>query len=109
MDSTSAIALILQEPNDRHPYASVLNNVRSLLKRDWVVSILHVYREGNRAADHLAYLGDSVHIGVCFFELPPASLGSLFRDDLFGVIFPRLVVSFVLLVFGRLAPFSYQK
>ena len=67
MDSTSVIALIHREPNDRHPYASVLNSVRSLLKRDWVVRILHVYHKGNTAAERLADLGHSVHIEFFFF------------------------------------------
>ena len=89
VDSSSAIDLIKKESNSRHPYASVIKYVQQLIHRNWVVKVQHVFREGNRAADFLASCGHEVHLGCCFYDFPPVGLGSILRDDLAGVSFPR--------------------
>ena len=92
LDSSSAIALIHNECIDNHPFASIIKHVRHLLKRNWVVKIQHVFREANRTTDFMDSKGHEVHLGVCFYEVPPPSLSSFLRDDIVGVAFPRLIV-----------------
>ena len=99
MDSSSAIALIHNTDLDRHPYASVLKHVQSLVQRAWVVKIQHIYLERNRAVDFLASLGHGLQLGVCFYDLPPIGLASFLKDDVAGISFLRVVLSFSL--FGR--------
>ena len=55
------------------------------------MKIMHVYREGNRAADALAALGHFQHLGVVFYCSLPSSIGTMLREDLAGVAMPRAV------------------
>ncbi|CAN1168358.1 hypothetical protein LINPERPRIM_LOCUS19171 [Linum perenne] len=37
--------------------------LQDLLRRDWEVHLLHVFKEGNRAADFLVYIGFNFPFG----------------------------------------------
>lgn len=50
-DSQEAIRLILHDGGPFHRYGAVIHNVRSLLEKDWDVSLVHVLREANFCAD----------------------------------------------------------
>ncbi|CAN1138684.1 Putative ribonuclease H protein At1g65750 [Linum perenne] len=56
VDSVTAY-LILIQTGVTHQHAREVLQFRDLLTRDWLVEIKHVYRKGNKAADHLASLG----------------------------------------------------
>ena len=75
-DSSSALSLIQKDSIDRHPFASIVKHVRDLLSRDWEVHILHIFCEGNRAADFLANIGHIAQLGVCFYDSVPNGLAS---------------------------------
>ena len=49
------------------------------------------FQEGNRAADFIASLGHDLCLRVCYYVDPPTGLGSLLKEDIAGVAFPRLV------------------
>ena len=68
----------------------VICKVQDLLNRDWVVQMVSIYREANRATDYLANLGHSLQLGVYFYLVPPNCLGDILRDDLIGISLPRL-------------------
>ena len=92
LDSSSTITLIHKEWTNHHPFASVINHIRLLLQRNWVVKIQYIFSEANRVANFMATKSHEVDLGVCFFEVRPAGLGSFFPDDMVGVAFPRLLV-----------------
>lgn len=54
--------------------------------------IVHVYREGNRAADWLINKGVAQLINISFIDSIPIGLARLLEEDIQGVaIIPRLV------------------
>ncbi|CAN1136593.1 hypothetical protein LINPERHAP2_LOCUS9554 [Linum perenne] len=57
VDSRVAISLIFGAENVHHQHASKVSSIRALLRRDYEVTISHVYREGNYATDYLADIG----------------------------------------------------
>ncbi|CAN1130924.1 Putative ribonuclease H protein At1g65750 [Linum perenne] len=61
----------------------------SILNRDWEVSIHHIFREANCAADYLANLGHTLDMGLHVFSFPDSSLLYWLRYDLIGVCLPR--------------------
>ncbi|CAN1180886.1 Putative ribonuclease H protein At1g65750 [Linum perenne] len=61
------------------------------LIRDWEVTITHVYREGNVAADFLANLGHKYPHGLHLISLPDCNLSYFLRRDCMGISEPRLI------------------
>ena len=92
LDSSSAISLIRKGVDNKHPYALVIAKVQELLKRDWVVHMNHIFKEGNRAADCMAYLGHSQQLGACFYFMPPSCVCSILFKDIVGVSLPRAFI-----------------
>ncbi|KAJ1408961.1 Ribonuclease H domain [Sesbania bispinosa] len=65
-----------------HPHKDILSLIKELLRRDWQVSIVHVFREANMVADKLSRLGDSVSSHVSFWRSPPPSVKVLIDQDI---------------------------
>ncbi|CAN1784074.1 Putative ribonuclease H protein At1g65750 [Linum perenne] len=82
-DSRAAVAILHNESETTHRHAS--------LNRDWEVSINHIYREANSAADYLANLGHSLDLGTHVYLYPDSALLYWLRYDLLGVSTPRLI------------------
>ncbi|CAN1308617.1 Putative ribonuclease H protein At1g65750, partial [Linum perenne] len=79
----------------RHPtfeswWAAMLK-FHELSLREWELSLSHVYREANCAADYLANFGHSFSVGMYLFHSPDASLAHWLRYDLIGVALPRVI------------------
>lgn len=60
-------------------------------KEDWVVKVIHVFREGNRAADWLANHGVDQSVAAAVLESAPLELHRIVIEDARGVTTPRLV------------------
>lgn len=60
-----------------------------MLSRDWLISVHHVYREANFAADFLAGMALTLPLGFHLFHQPPHWL---FSDGL-GTAFPCLCLT----------------
>ncbi|CAN1184761.1 Putative ribonuclease H protein At1g65750 [Linum perenne] len=73
-DSKAAVALLSKSMVGNNQYASLIEQFSELCSRDWSVSIHHIYREANCAADHLANLGYSLDLGIHVFDSPVMSL-----------------------------------
>ena len=57
-DSLEAVKLVCStEVPVYHQYATLIADIKSLISRDWNVSISHVFRETNACADMLTHLG----------------------------------------------------
>ncbi|CAN1778828.1 hypothetical protein LINPERHAP1_LOCUS14526 [Linum perenne] len=63
------------------------------LLRNWEVSLVHVFREANFAADYLANLGHSCSVGLHLYSHPDPTLAHWLRYNLIGVAAPRAVFS----------------
>ncbi|CAN1148633.1 Putative ribonuclease H protein At1g65750, partial [Linum perenne] len=90
-DSKAAVQLLSNEGPSLCQHASLLQQFAELASRDWQVSLHHVYREANYAADCLANQGQSLDLGVHVFYSPDVSLQYWLRFDLYGVCTPRLI------------------
>ncbi|CAN1763773.1 Putative ribonuclease H protein At1g65750, partial [Linum perenne] len=89
-DSRAALA-ILQSGDTALQHAALVAEFRELCTRSWEVSLVHVFREANFAADYLANLGHSCSIGLHLYSHPDPTLAHWLRYDLFGVAAPRAV------------------
>ncbi|CAN1189730.1 Putative ribonuclease H protein At1g65750 [Linum perenne] len=65
--------------------------ILSLVKGVDNPSHLHVFREGNFAADYLANLGHAHHHGVHLLSLFDCNLSYFLRRDCMGISEPRLI------------------
>ncbi|CAL1356848.1 unnamed protein product [Linum trigynum] len=91
-NSKLAIDLIKNREDPVHPHSTILNAIRRLLTQDWVVQLVHTYREGNRVADWLSKHGLVYPFGVHELANPPSELSRILTDDTLGVSFPRMVI-----------------
>ncbi|CAL1398877.1 unnamed protein product [Linum trigynum] len=91
-DSQLAIQLIKDRQDPIHPYAGILMSIRRLLSQDWLVNIVHTYREGNRAADWLSKHSLVYPYGVRELFDPPRDLCRVLQEDNQGVSFERRIV-----------------
>ncbi|CAN1133664.1 Putative ribonuclease H protein At1g65750, partial [Linum perenne] len=73
IDSLAAVTAILgnqEEEDSRH--SRTLDNINELRRRNWDVTISHIFREGNRVADLLAHHGHTLDFGFHIdFVYPP--------------------------------------
>ncbi|CAN1121005.1 Putative ribonuclease H protein At1g65750 [Linum perenne] len=63
-DSKAAVSILSNVDNLDHRHASLVEKFQALKNRDWEVSINHIFREANNAADYLAKLGHDLALGV---------------------------------------------
>ncbi|CAL1361155.1 unnamed protein product [Linum trigynum] len=92
-DSQVAIQLVNNRLDPLHPYASILSAIRRKIAQDWVVSLVHTYREGNRVADWLSKHSLVYPYGMYVLDSPPPELLPLLQDDSNGVTLPRSIVN----------------
>ncbi|CAL1362249.1 unnamed protein product [Linum trigynum] len=92
-DSRLAIELINNRLDQVHPYSTLLSAIRRKLSQDWLVSISHTYREGNRVADWLSKHSLVYPYGMHELANPPQGLGSILQEDNMGITFERRVVA----------------
>ncbi|CAN0826662.1 Putative ribonuclease H protein At1g65750 [Linum grandiflorum] len=64
---------------------------QELCNRQWEVTLHHIYREANYAADYLANLGHSFIFGFHIVNLPNGGLSHWLCYDVIGVSLPRSV------------------
>ncbi|CAL1408401.1 unnamed protein product [Linum trigynum] len=92
-DSQLAIQLINNRNDPVHPHATLLSAIRRRISQEWLVSITHVYREGNRVADWLSKHSLVYSYGVHEVANPPPELASIVREDAMGISFERQIVA----------------
>ncbi|CAN1149690.1 Putative ribonuclease H protein At1g65750, partial [Linum perenne] len=88
-DSQAILTLIREDRNVSHQHAVDIANLRELLERDWEVTISHIFREGNFAADYLANLGHDYPWGVNIIPISDCNLNYFLRRDCIGISEPR--------------------
>ncbi|CAN1276616.1 Putative ribonuclease H protein At1g65750, partial [Linum perenne] len=90
-ESASAVQLLTDMRGLLHQHSSLVNLFQEFNSRPWEVSIEHIFREANNAADFLANSGHQLDLGTTVFYLPCPTLLNWLRYDLLGVCLPRMV------------------
>ena len=70
---------------------ATIRKIRQWMRRDWEISLRHIYREANRCADRLAKLGKMQACKKTIWCTPPAQLERLIIEDCEGRKFLRCV------------------
>ncbi|CAN1259217.1 Putative ribonuclease H protein At1g65750 [Linum perenne] len=81
IDSTAAVAIML--------WRSL--NFEICLSKDWEITIKHVYREANQAADFLANVGHNLPRGSYSIRVSDCNLAYYMRYNYMKISEPRLV------------------
>ncbi|CAN1182978.1 Putative ribonuclease H protein At1g65750 [Linum perenne] len=93
MDSSCAISILNGQLNLEHQHAGLVLRLRRLLERRWRVRIIHIFREGNHLADHIANRGHDLNFGIHTMRLDDATIQQWARYDLMGCSETRRVRS----------------
>ncbi|CAN1137163.1 Putative ribonuclease H protein At1g65750, partial [Linum perenne] len=83
-DSKAAVSILSKVDDLDHRHASLVEQFQALKNRDWEVSIHHIFREANNAADYLAKMGHDLTLGTHVFLYPDSSLLYWLNFDRFG-------------------------
>ncbi|CAN0906730.1 Putative ribonuclease H protein At1g65750 [Linum grandiflorum] len=90
-DSATAIAILSKGSALDHQHAILVMQYQELCRRQWEVTLYHIYREANCGADYLANLGHSFVFGFHIFDSPDRGLSHWLCYDVIGVSLPRSV------------------
>ncbi|CAN1141919.1 Putative ribonuclease H protein At1g65750 [Linum perenne] len=93
VDSKAAISLINEPGVPCQQHAAEVVAILKLLQPDWEVTIAHIYREGNKAADYLASIGHNLPLGTQSIPVSDCNLGYFLRYDCMGISEPRIIRS----------------
>lgn len=92
LDSLACIQALKSNDNSHGEYTHIINHCRTMLSSlEWKVKVVHVYREGNRAADWLANHGVAQSVRLHIFQFVPVGISRILEEDLRGVALPRLI------------------
>ena len=89
VDSIMVVEFLTKGIGDTHPLSFLVRLCHGFLTRDWLVRIVHVYREANHLADGLANLVFSLSFGFHKLDAAPSDVVSLLREDVDGPLRPR--------------------
>ncbi|KAK5839069.1 hypothetical protein PVK06_007827 [Gossypium arboreum] len=80
---------VIREKEDNHGANVLVRAIKRLLRSDWEVGVVHVYREENKVVDAMLAIG--VHM---FAQVPqvPNEVCRLVKDDLNSANTPRIIV-----------------
>ncbi|CAN1120779.1 Putative ribonuclease H protein At1g65750 [Linum perenne] len=90
-DSASAIRLLTEASWQKHQHWGLVCQFQELKSRSWELTIEHIYREANSAADFIANSGHDLELGTLVFCSPCIEFLNWIRYDLVGVSLPRRV------------------
>ncbi|CAN1822878.1 Putative ribonuclease H protein At1g65750 [Linum perenne] len=75
-DSWVVVSILQKEEGPSSQHAALIVEFHELISRDWELSLSHVYREANCAADYLANIGHSYSVGMYLFQCSNSSLAN---------------------------------
>ena len=91
-DSLCITQLLAKPLVTSNEYAPLIQAIKDYLNLDWQVSLSHIYREANFAADYMANLAFSIPLGLIVYPTPPLGVRSFLFHDSYGISYPRSVV-----------------
>ncbi|CAL1384470.1 unnamed protein product [Linum trigynum] len=95
LDSLTALEIIKQRQNDNHRHGSLAKQFSYLLNLDWEVTVSHVYREANCAADFLANKAHDFDFGTHPFNVCDVDLVQWLRHDVMGISHERFTTNVI--------------
>ncbi|CAN0920023.1 Putative ribonuclease H protein At1g65750, partial [Linum grandiflorum] len=87
LDSTTAISTITSKDSSDLRHRACIEKAREFLSRDWLLSVIHTFREGNRAANLLAHHGHSLRFGFHSVSTLLREVNDYIRTDSVSVFF----------------------
>ncbi|CAN1183029.1 Putative ribonuclease H protein At1g65750 [Linum perenne] len=93
LDSQCAVLLLQGEGLEDHAHAATIMTATELLRRNWKVQIIYVYRESNNVADFLANYGHSCPLGFHPLEQSDPNLYYWLLYDQLGVSEEHLILN----------------
>ena len=87
MDSMLAFLCITGSHEEINANTTIIRDIKRLLTCKWQVTIKHIYRETNRAADFLASHAQHFSFGYYRLDAPPTAQHSILFDDYRGIAF----------------------
>ena len=90
-DSLQALRLIIiVQELLYHIHASIVEDIRALVARDWQVRFMLIWREGNGCADFLAKMGSEDLISLRIWDKPLDGVRRLLAEDREGTVYVRV-------------------
>ncbi|CAL1372499.1 unnamed protein product [Linum trigynum] len=93
LDSACACQLLQSTDSGEHHHATDLDRAQELLKREWDVSVTHIYREGNKCADFLASRGHVAPLGLHMFSVADPMFCNWLLYNVQGLSESRMVLN----------------
>lgn len=92
VDNLSCVQILQRNATGDGECAHLINQCNQMINdSSWKIKIMHVYREGNRAADWLANQGVSQDNRLTFLDSIPIALARILDEDSRGVALPRFI------------------
>ncbi|CAA7048646.1 unnamed protein product [Microthlaspi erraticum] len=91
VDSELMVGFLQTGISDTHPLSFLVRRYHSLIAKDWIVRVTHVYREANCLADGLTNYTFSLPLGYHFFDVAPMDVVSILNEDELGFTRPMRV------------------
>ncbi|CAL1360380.1 unnamed protein product [Linum trigynum] len=93
LDSLCAVQLLNSLDSPDHQQAAIIQRFKELLIHQWEVVVSHIFREGNKCADHLASRGHLLPLGYHSIPCSDPTLCNFIMYDCQGLSEPRLVLN----------------
>ena len=90
MDAKALVDAFSNQNNSNVITSPLMEDSRQLATQIPQVRFMHVYREANRVADHLAKLGSSMESDFVVFSSPPVDIVSVVEADCRGLFVNRM-------------------
>ncbi|CAN0884735.1 Putative ribonuclease H protein At1g65750 [Linum grandiflorum] len=90
-DFAADIAILSNGSSLDHQHAILVMQFQELCKLQWEVTLNHIYREANCAADYLANIGHSFLFGLYIVSVPDRGMSHWLHYDVVGVSLLRSV------------------
>ncbi|CAA7033568.1 unnamed protein product [Microthlaspi erraticum] len=91
VDSEIVVGFFNSGISDVHPLSFLVHLCYGFLSRDWIVRVMHAYKEANRVADDLANHAFSLPLSFYLFTSVPAKLSMRLLKDVDGSTRARFV------------------
>lgn len=88
VDNLSITQILADRNYHSNANSSLIWGIKVLLSRDWLISVHHVYREANFAADFFAGMALTLPLGFHLFHQPPPGMTHWLFSDGLGTAFP---------------------
>ena len=91
MDSELVVGFLRSGVRDAHPLSFLVRLCHDFISRDWLVRVLHVYKESNRLADGLASYAFFLELGFIILNVCPENVTLILLEHANGTSFPRRI------------------